>query len=1082
MLRAKKKQEMEQEYSEDSMIENGTSDSDSSEDLNEENSDDGFSDTEDPSPELPKTKRKQEETSKSNKKPKLEPKFKQPTAEEINELRETENNFHSNLFRLQIQEMLKEIKIKPKMSNQIEEWVEKFQDFVMNLKDQKSKHDEEKMTWLENSKVKLPIILECRLKPLKFQFLKPKNKPVIVGSAANNTQLGSKLTVDILVEIPEECFRKDEYLNLVYEKKRALYLTYLTDQLLKTKDEGLKSHLKFSYHHNHPYRPVLEAVPFEEFGKKVSFRVLVVPEESSFKLNRFVPWTSNIRGSTFGEKAEEESTHLATPTYNSNFLFDLTTKSSNTLITEIIGENQNFQEGLLLLKIWLRQRNLDSGYFGFSSHLMAMFIVYLYRKKRLHLSMSSYQVARNVWNHLAVSEWNKEGKGISMCEETDLPNQPTMEQFHSYFNVVFVDHSGYLNLCANLPVEQYLRIRSEAEQAVHLLNAKGVNSFQELFLKKTPKHIQFDHLLRFSQPHVVNRVIINHSKREHNHDSAKHWLPRFYNILLPILRRGLGERVKSIGIVETEMKPWTVNSPALKPEKSLQIGLTLNPDIAFDILDKGPQANEESSKEFRDFWGSKASLRRFQDGSITEACVWSSATDSLSTKRLICQKIVEHLLDHHLQVKSTEIFYSAGQIDKVFKLNTLYVREVTDLTEDAESCTLAVIQNADDLGKQLRQLTDLPLDISGIQGTSSIFRYCNPETILPHSKKIEGVFHGYSVHDIVIQLGASGKWPSTLSALRALKAAFYIQIAEKLRDQFKLQSKTSLDGVYVLKKGYVFRVQIFHPKEIVLLKQTVNEKGITQYKDTPVSLELEKKLSLLPKVTSALHGVYQQYSSFGPTVMIAKRWIKSQLIDNDLWSDECTELMIANQFLKMGALPPTHQPQTGFLRFLDMLANTDWNAEMIVVNFNNEISEKEISKLEQKFAKERDTFPALFITTSYDNGNTSYWTLKEKPSHLILKRLCFLAKSALEMLSKVFEDPKQTIPTDDLFKPNTEGYNALIHLNPSLVQRCLSTEFEEPKKQEGSFVRKPEKPNLPIAGYSPITRALQDLRVRHFFI
>lgn len=200
------------------------------------------------------------------------------------------------------------------------------------------------------------------------------------------------------------------------------------------------------------------------------------------------------------------------------------------------------------------------------------------------------------------------------------------------------------------------------------------------------------------------------------------------------------------------------------------------------------------------------------------------------------------------------------------------------------------------------------------------------------------MFHGYSVHDVVIHLGASGKWPSTLSALRALKTAFYIQIAEKLRNQCKLQAKTSLDGVYVLKKGYVFRIQIYHPKEIVLLKKTANDKGVTQYIDTPVSLELEKRLSLLPKVTSALHGVYQQYSSFGPTVMIAKRWIYSQLIDNDSWSDECTELIVANQFLKMGSLPATHQPQTGFLRFLNMLANTDWNAEMVLVNFNNEMS------------------------------------------------------------------------------------------------------------------------------------------------
>lgn len=426
------------------MIENGTSDSENSEAEIDNNSDDGFSDTEEsvPAPEPSKPKRKQQETPKSNKKPKLEPKFKQPTAEEINELRETENNFHSNLFRLQIQEMLKEIKMKPKIENFIDEWTENFQEFVMSLQDQKSKHDSEELAWFKTSKVKLPIILECNLKPLQFQFLKPKTEPKLIGSAANNTLLGSKLVVDILVEMPAECFKKDEYLNLAYEKKRALYLCYLTDQLLKSKEESLKSHLKFAYLRNHPYRPVLEATPFGDMGKKISFRVLIVPEESTFKMNRFVPWTSNIRGSLFGEKAEDDSVPLATPHYNANLLSDLTANSTNTLIQDVFEENKSFQEGLILLKIWLRQRNLDNGYFGWSSHLMTMFIVYLYKKKRLNLTMSSYQVARNVWNHLAISEWHKEGRGITMCEETDLPNQPTLEQMHTYFDVVFVDHTG----------------------------------------------------------------------------------------------------------------------------------------------------------------------------------------------------------------------------------------------------------------------------------------------------------------------------------------------------------------------------------------------------------------------------------------------------------------------------------------------------------------------------------------------------------------------------------------------------------------------------------------------------------------
>lgn len=426
------------------MIENGSSDSGGDFEPEEvEDSDDGFSDAEELSPQ-PQQKRKQEQITKSAKKQKLEPKskFKQPTAEEIHELRETENNFHSNLFRLQIQEMLKEINIKPTLATFIEEWVDKFQDFVMNLKDQKCSYPIDNLEWLKNSKVKFPAIIEANLKSMEFQFLKPKTKPFIVGSAAQKTLIGSHLMVDILVEMPEECFKKDDYLNLAYEKKRALYLTYLVDKFLRTKNECLKSLLKFAYFHNHPYRPILEAKPLLEMGKQVSFRVLVVPEESSFKLNRFVPWTSNIRGSLFGDKFGDDPTQSATPTYNSDFLYDLTVKSSNTLIEEVFDLSVNFQEGLKLLKVWLSQRNLDRGYYGFGSHLMAMFIVYLYKNKRLNLTMSSYQVARNVWNNLAVSEWNVAGKGISMCEELNLPNQPSIEQFHSHFDVVFVDHTG----------------------------------------------------------------------------------------------------------------------------------------------------------------------------------------------------------------------------------------------------------------------------------------------------------------------------------------------------------------------------------------------------------------------------------------------------------------------------------------------------------------------------------------------------------------------------------------------------------------------------------------------------------------
>lgn len=42
-----------------------------------------------------------------------------------------------------------------------------------------------------------------------------------------------------------------------------------------------------------------------------------------------------------------------------------------------------------------------------------------------------------------------------------------------------------------------------------------------------------------------------------------------------------------------------------------------------------------------------------------------------------------------------------------------------------EEAALRVIGALDSLAKQLRQLEDIPLEVSAVQGTSSVFRYCD---------------------------------------------------------------------------------------------------------------------------------------------------------------------------------------------------------------------------------------------------------------------------------------------------------------------------------------------------------------------
>ena len=61
--------------------------------------------------------------------------YKPPTVDELNQLRETENLFHSNLFRLQIEEMLNEVRLKNKYKKLFDIWFKKLKETIESIKE-----------------------------------------------------------------------------------------------------------------------------------------------------------------------------------------------------------------------------------------------------------------------------------------------------------------------------------------------------------------------------------------------------------------------------------------------------------------------------------------------------------------------------------------------------------------------------------------------------------------------------------------------------------------------------------------------------------------------------------------------------------------------------------------------------------------------------------------------------------------------------------------------------------------------------------------------------------------------------------
>lgn len=324
------------------------------------------------------------------------------SVDELNQLQATEKLYHSNFFHLQIEELLKEAKLKEKHQAFVDKWLPSLQKFIMSIEPDSEKINASELPWLKSKKVVPPFSEEIPWVKSQyfFQFLAPKAVNSI-GSLQTSTVIGFAPVLDVCLVMPPEFFQKGNHLNGIYHQKRALYLSYVA---LKLSEWDQVEECQFSYAAGDPLRPIVVVKPSEKHGKHIKFQIHAVCGEESFKLERFLPDKSNVKQllQAGGKKPIDQSlakneVHTATPHYNSSILRDLTAVFNDEFLVNSIGGNSNIQSAIVLLKIWLRQRGLDAGYGGFSGYILSMFTIYLLQKGSINLSMNSYQIVRQVW-------------------------------------------------------------------------------------------------------------------------------------------------------------------------------------------------------------------------------------------------------------------------------------------------------------------------------------------------------------------------------------------------------------------------------------------------------------------------------------------------------------------------------------------------------------------------------------------------------------------------------------------------------------------------------------------------------------
>lgn len=643
--------------------------------------------------------------------------YKPPTVEELNNLKETENLYNNNLFRLQIDELISEVTIKNKRKNAVSAWMQKFEDFLETIPEYEfllsSIHDDndgksEINKFITKLKKYDPVFQADH--DLLIKLRKPKSIQKF-GLFENNCSPGPNVTFGMNVVMPADCFQHKDYLNYRYYTKRFYYLIYILE-LLKLKKMVTKIALK--YHENNLLLPVIDIEIHN--CTKCFVLIYVTPSEELFKAMRFLPTQNNIKINLSHMDIDNDILKISpTPFYNSSIAHDITLTANNNFIKEALNDLKSVQEGIKLICIWLKQRELNNGIISFSETLVVYFIVYLLHNKKINKYMSSYQVIRNFWNFIGSTDLHN--SGISLTES--IPE--VINIFKKHFDIVFLDKSGCYNLTSFLTLEMYIKLKYECQAALKYLDTNQNNSFHQLFLTKFPFHLQYDIIIDLKKSLPFNNNFEITQKDKALYVGYENLLLIKY--LLNILQKALDNRILNI-------VPLIEYDGTLL--KRLLLGVNLNPESAFNFLQKGPALNDfAAADEFRKFWGTLSSDRRFRDGSTNVAVHFK--TNTMKGRRNIIKKIIDYVLEEKLNLKY-ELYYNQFE-------EFLISKKVVPLYPSGtnEETSLKIIQASDDLGKKLRAL-DMSLKITGVQGISEAFTFSEVFPPMPTNYKVCRLF------------------------------------------------------------------------------------------------------------------------------------------------------------------------------------------------------------------------------------------------------------------------------------------------------------------------------------------------------
>ncbi|KAL8698427.1 MAG: hypothetical protein Q9224_001856 [Gallowayella concinna] len=844
----------------------------------------------------------------------------------------------------------------------------------------------------------------------------------VVGSYARKTALllNSNITVDVA-----HIFQVNDYRDHRYFHKRAFYLACLAAGIQKANTPALV--VLFAYQDDNPLQPILTIQPtlHESAGcayQSWMIRLLLAAHDDIFPLEKMLPTKSCTRY----DAVDAQGDH-ATPIYNAT----------------IRSECCAFQDACMLGAVWLSQRGFGSsrstGGFGQLEWATVMSLLMQDREGAgppvLSPGYSNYQLFRAT---------------LLFLSTTDLKSSPMIVQSSSFkpthsMNPMLFDGSKGLNILFKMSRWSYDLLRDEAQTSLKAINDPLADHFQTLFINKVDEPWKmFDCIVRV--PVEGGDDDISHTG--HVPDRAA----GLAEILYEKFSFGLGDRAQLVYPKIPSVQPWELDMGPSHSNRMADVivGLFLNPEHCSRTVDRGPPVEDkEASTLFRRFWGDKAELRRFKDGTILESLIW----DNSGSKRAVIHSIISHILHRHLRhYRHGSDHGHSGAFDRLLPQQTSTQPSILGPFS-------AAMTSFEHLMKSIRAMEGLPLQIRQIFATSPALRYSS--LLAPAAGKQQRPVRPI---ELLIQFESSTRWPENLFAVQRTKAAFLLKVAESLdRDELvtaihlrlekpgrKLLEHSCLD--IKTTDGLVFRLRIYHERELGMLEQTLNGRIPCGASREEIALALsqhKRKCIQRPMHTQAVSTLVTRYPLLSPTIRLLKKWRDCHLLSLHL-ADELVELIAIHTFV---CPYPWQQPgslNSAFLRTLGFVADWNWQSEPLIVDLNSGLDKQAVEAIRARFDAWRKLDPgmnrmAMFAASDIDREGIT-WT-DRCPAKIIAARFTNLAHSACELLRK----QGLKLEPEALFVPSLTEYDFVIHLEPAHHRKSSSFKNLQNNSRGGPF-------------------------------